>query len=356
MKQLIGVQYLRGLAALSVVWYHIVPNVVAQGAETPLLVALLPARVDVLFVISGFIIWTTTQRDGVQAWPWWKNRLMRIVPLYWLALVVVFLVRMGKGAPLPTPDEAWRSFLFVPATNSVTGEFTPFLGPGWTLNYEFFFYIVVAVSLLMPSRAQRVIFMLVLFGSLVALRKVADLKNPIHFRMTSPLFFEFMGGILLAWLYPKLADWKEAFRRLIGVAGVVSSLVVLWVLSFVVQGGPRTIKFGVPAVVLVFSVLLLDNWLRGQVIEPLRKLGDTSFSLYLSHPIAIELIFPILAAVGVTGVAQAGSAALVLCVVIGWMTYRWVEKPLLAALKPRSLARPSAVPAREQGAGAGGQG
>jgi exopolysaccharide production protein ExoZ len=340
MKQLIGVQYLRGLAALSVVWYHIVPNVVAKEAMTPYLTALLPARVDVLFVISGFIIWTTTQRSTVEAWPWWRNRLIRIVPLYWLALVTVLAVRFVKSAPLPTPDEAWKAFLFVPATNSVTGEFTPFLGPGWTLNYEFFFYIVVAISLLLPARAHRVVFMLTLFGSLVALRSLADIKNPIQYRMTSPLFFEFMGGVLLAWLYPKLEHWKESYRRMLGFAGAASSLMVLWTLTFLVRSGPRTVKFGVLAMLLVFSALLLDNWLRGHLIEPLRKLGDTSFSLYLSHPIVIEIVFPVFAAAGITGAVPAGGAALAVCMLVGLLTYRWVETPLLAGLKSRIPPRP----------------
>src|SRR3712207_3507791 len=54
--------------------------------------------VDIFFVISGFIMWVTSaRRRGLTGAQFMKNRIVRIVPLYWM--ISLFVVAVALIAP-----------------------------------------------------------------------------------------------------------------------------------------------------------------------------------------------------------------------------------------------------------------
>src|SRR4051812_41404716 len=78
------------------------------------------------------------------------RRLIRIVPLYWLfTLLLVALYALAPGglhSTVISPETLTKSLLFVPHYSlGHPGEIWPILVPGWTLNYEMFFYLVFAL-------------------------------------------------------------------------------------------------------------------------------------------------------------------------------------------------------------------
>src|SRR5215471_1422417 len=89
-----NVQFLRAVAAMLVVVHHLQAMVNANyGTEWSSRFGTF--GVDVFFVISGFIMFYTnrTMRRGAREFI--SNRLLRIVPLYWLAtfaMVALFLI------------------------------------------------------------------------------------------------------------------------------------------------------------------------------------------------------------------------------------------------------------------------
>jgi exopolysaccharide production protein ExoZ len=87
--KLASVQYLRAVAALLVVAYH--TNNMGLLRPHFTILGFGGYGVDLFFVISGFIITVTTARDtspGV----FFRKRLIRIVPLYWLVTFVYVLI------------------------------------------------------------------------------------------------------------------------------------------------------------------------------------------------------------------------------------------------------------------------
>ncbi|WP_181878017.1 acyltransferase family protein [Janthinobacterium lividum] len=117
------------------------------------------AGVDLFFIISGFImVYTTRDNDGSfqYFYSYMVKRISRIVPvymvltlIYWTAMLIASDVvgsEFGYGL-----KDVIKSLLFYPL-NVVSGE-PPNLGaavlyPGWTLNYEMYFYLVFGASLL----------------------------------------------------------------------------------------------------------------------------------------------------------------------------------------------------------------
>jgi hypothetical protein len=61
---ILPIQYLRGIAAISVVLYHVLGR--PDGLEVATSLAdFIPSGVDLFFVISGFIMWVTTAHKAV---------------------------------------------------------------------------------------------------------------------------------------------------------------------------------------------------------------------------------------------------------------------------------------------------
>jgi exopolysaccharide production protein ExoZ len=152
--KLFALQLLRAVAATGVVISHVrydflhhfglpdgLPGFINAGA----------AGVDLFFVISGFVMVYSSEtlfgRDRA-ATIFLVRRVARIVPLYWLmsALMIAYVAARGFAASDASPTQAVLSFLFIPYPRP-SGEMSPVYGVGWTLNYEMFFYAVLALCL-----------------------------------------------------------------------------------------------------------------------------------------------------------------------------------------------------------------
>src|SRR5689334_19701485 len=111
-KEIVGVQYLRGLAALAVVVDHSGITVATpKYFGTVIGGGLLnhgASGVDLFFLISGFII-TATSLDAdwqpkVKLGAFFGRRFIRIVPLMWIAIVSYAVLKfLGRGGFDPQP-------------------------------------------------------------------------------------------------------------------------------------------------------------------------------------------------------------------------------------------------------------
>lgn len=334
MNTLIGLQYLRGFAASLVAVYHLIPKLLGPQTPEPFWLGVMAGGVDVFFVISGFIIWLTASRATVSPGEWWKSRLIRIVPMYWLALIVTLVLILVRGTPdaYPYPSEVIRAFLFIPVRSHITGGFEPYFTPGWSLNYEFLFYAVVALTLFLRRPLVRLAVIAVFFTALVACRKFINPEDAIQFRLTSPLYFEFLAGIAISLALPKLRQYR--FMPVLGALAVVASVAFcLFISPRLYPNSARIVFFGVPAILLTAGVVMLEPLWKRWPVAALKLIGDASYSIYLSHSLFINLVF---AALGSFVTAQPVIGSLVTMVAIyagGIAVYHLIEKPLLNAMR-----------------------
>jgi exopolysaccharide production protein ExoZ len=121
------------------------------------------AGVDIFFIISGFVMVISSRRlaDRPDAWLiFLRHRVVRIVPLYWLLTTVkIFaVVVLGRVVLRTVLDFNFvaGSYLFLPVTDSA-GHFRPVLPVGWTLTYEFLFYLLFAAALAMRVDFLRIV-------------------------------------------------------------------------------------------------------------------------------------------------------------------------------------------------------
>ncbi|KAK0341504.1 hypothetical protein LTR94_026084, partial [Friedmanniomyces endolithicus] len=189
----LGIQYARALAAIGVLGFHAAQRAgidFAAGAR----------GVDLFFVISGFIMWTIGARSqSVSAFL--LARVKRIVPLYWLATAfMIFAALLGLFPTLReqlTLPHIAASLFFWPHYAPGSGQIWPVLVPGWTLNYEMFFYAVFALAICLPERL-RVWAMTLTMVVLVVLGELVRPTSAWLVTYTNPLLLEFIAGIWIA--------------------------------------------------------------------------------------------------------------------------------------------------------------
>jgi len=325
---ILPIQYLRAVAALMVVWAH-------AAGQQPWIKPLLPFKfgllgVDLFFVISGFIIvvtgWNATPAQFI------RRRIIRLVPLYWLLTLALLLVAWIAPHLLrstqPGVGHVVQSLLFIPHENpGHPGRFWPLLVPGWTLNYEMFFYAVFALALAIGRHWA----LIVLSGLVAARAWFGPFANPYVDFYTQPLLFAFIVGGVLGRI------WLAR-----GAAPVLASLwlfgagVALVVLDHDIYS--RTLGFG-----LLLYGCLAWRWENRLLYE----LGDTSYSLYLTHVFTLGVVRVIWGRLGFEGWGPAVvymAFALAASAGTAWLVYRFVEVPLLAALKRSTATTPFSLP------------
>ena len=281
-----SIQYLRGFAAFAVVLFHAfqwtnVAGLTATDFPTG------AAGVDVFFVISGFVMWVTTDRDPPKPLEFLRRRAVRVLPPYWLftllaAALALTLPRMFQDVRFSTGNLI-LSMLLIPHLDPA-GDAFPLLKPGWTLCYEAAFYLIFAIGLLFASKG-RIIYLIL---ALVTISVLGMLSKWASVLLANPLMLEFLGGVFLAalWRAGKLGSLRRG-----------ASLAVLALACFVVlqtldyrDYDWRPLFWGVPAAILVAGAVDAEAARGLWNILPLKLLGDASFPIYLCHPLVIEAL------------------------------------------------------------------
>jgi exopolysaccharide production protein ExoZ len=276
-QMLFSIQALRGLAAVMVVLFH------ASSFEIG------SAGVDIFFVISGFIMLHTNRDDFGRAGApvlFFKRRIARIVPLYWLFTVAVYRPK------LVTLSTLVGSLFFVPVRNP-DGLMRTVLQSGWTLDFEMFFYVVFAVALWQPRKLGLPLIFAAL-SCFVLLGITIKPSQAAFIYWTNPLLLEFMFGLAIALLYQHGIRLSSALGLgLIAVGALVLAAFQLtgYPTPNRVYAGDLAILWGAPAAIIVGGAALSDSGKPANGCwRPAQILGDASYSIYLSHLITLGLL------------------------------------------------------------------
>jgi exopolysaccharide production protein ExoZ len=344
--QLLSIQYLRAIAALSVLVTHTL-----QWPLHELNMYLLKTGrmgVEIFFVISGFII-TTIAGDGrFNPRVFLARRAHRIVPTYWSATLLITVLAIALPSQfrttVPTIEGFLKSLLFIPSLEPKA----PLLLLGWTLNFEVFFYLVFA-SLFFLTSGVRTIVLLGFFALLVGIGQFATGLTHVEAIYTSPSLIGFCLGTILAQAYRLgwVAWLGEHLPRAL-VAAPFCLLLAFYVIDWdSADSIPLWKHVLMSFCALSIGLLALHRETQNQVahLKPLHYLGDASYSIYLFHIFAVAGIWAVAKRlfdvqqplIYVMGAAIAMLAGLV----FGLLCHHYIERPMLAAGTTRSRVAPA---------------
>lgn len=328
---LVQLQYLRAIAALMVVYFHSVLQIgnVSAASDQPFPL-FGECGVDLFFILSGFVMWLTTAGRSLSPGEFYRRRLTRIVPLYWLvtlaaALIALLVPSLLKSTRFDGPH-ILASLFFIPWLNpSIENgtEIMPLVVPGWTLNYEMYFYLIFGALLLLPERARAI----ALFGVLALVTGFCHLFPEVTAARfySNTIVFEFVAGVFLAEAYLKgrLLPRAAALPLIaIGLGGMVAA-------DLLDLEPYRALSFGLPAMLAVYGAVSLD-WAGVPGLGWLRAIGDASYSLYLTHIFVLagaRVVFLHLPE-GLRSPAVFLALALGISIVVAMLVYRLFERPV----------------------------
>lgn len=332
-----SIQFLRAAAALMVVWYHASFFANKFGGYTFSVTNGGAAGVDIFFVISGFIITYVTRANTMSPLDFMVRRIIRIAPPYWLytSITVAILLSMPSAfAHLKFDGQhVLFSYLMLLSANNA-GAIGTVLGVGWSICYEFYFYLLFAMFMFVPKRHA-------LFGMsfvivLGAILKYFVASPPLFSVALSALPLEFLAGCLLAKLYIRgifLPKMSAIIAIVMGFTGIYWAGAIEVVTAE--ADSWRVLYFGLPAVFLVAGFLSLEGLGLAKFPKFVTGIGDASYSLYLSHQ------FVMLAVIKAWKLAHLSDylpvwvllfTATAVSVCAARLAYAWFEKPVTAWL------------------------
>lgn len=362
-RRLDHIDGLRGLAALLVLYQHLAEYCAAGAAPGSWaqwhLDALFTycdlgkAGVVAFFAISGFIVPYSFVGERPQA-GFVLSRFFRLYPAYWLSLAAAVILLPLLGLPA---FAAKQVLVNVTMLQELLGQ-KDVLGVYWTLLIELLFYgsCMAAFNwgiLRSPSRIAVVVGLLLVLALIGALVRGAGYGGvPVGL----PLYLALMwcgAGVRLVVLERVPGDGRWS---LVSLALLVVAIPLVWGVAFDDHSHKESVLADVSAFYLGLAAFLLCvkcvQW-RVFARPWLVYVGGISYSIYLFHPLALELGRVVSLSVGGRGGFAAQATQIGVTLLAIWLTahavQRCVEAPaiklgkrLVQRLNQKRLGKPNA--------------
>ncbi|EXS72005.1 hypothetical protein BF95_10715 [Sphingobium sp. Ant17] len=327
-RRLSGIQVGRGIAALAVVLTHSIVHPYPGIFQAAHLFGLY--GVTLFFVISGYIMVISTGDKTFRPGIFIRNRLRRIVPLYWAVIFITALLSLILPTIFRTTEFSLpliiKSMLFIPYYSPGDGTITPFVKLGWTLNFEMFFYVCFAVTYALTGSA-RAILLSVFFISLVLLGLFINSDN-VYFKFYTRIdILGFVAGVWLAVMAGKTQSLAKSHLVIMGLISLAIGVGLL-VLNSLIPKSSWT-QVGLIAVCAMQVAFLAESPRFGWSIPRFFEVaGDASYSVYLFHMFGVGIgtiaLFKIFPGLPVLGIAL----SVILGTAVGIMVYHLLEAPM----------------------------
>jgi exopolysaccharide production protein ExoZ len=329
------IQWLRLFAASFVVVFHSVFYVSTHGGQLPRDAAYYFGELSQLgiltfYAISGFVITSSVQRRTSSDFLW--LRFLRIYPGFWLAVALVIALNCMVFGRF-----AWNRGTIFGLTLLPLGDVPRPLSVEWTLVYEIFFYVLIA--LLWKFRSNRILggfcvawAVAITVGAVVAPSWGTSLTPTFPGIALSAYNYAFIGGVLTFYIHRRLN---------LSLARTLFLLVPGFAIAgeFFLQTEWRLLCVSLAATCLVAGAARVALDRDASKDSVLTQWGDASYGLYLVHNAIIALVFNSLIAVrevhwlvGILGLFAVGMGTGIL--------YGQLEHRLYGLLKSRFARAP----------------
>lgn len=287
---------LRFFAAAEVVIFHLAPVRPGEAGPDGLLSGLASgghAAVTFFFVLSGFVLSYVhageTEQVGcnVSTATFWRLRLARIVPAYYLALLLAVPVALQTALPLQAAD--WSLAAGVSVLLFVQAWWPPYAGfwnfPAWSLSVECFFYALFPWLARVLARCPAGLVLASAYALTVVLGACRTELLPSTSASVFPLLHLplFVAGMAMARLYlfgPTLSANTHAMMLGAGVC----LLTVIFGAAAVLPSWTR----GATTLVPIFALVIFGAAGASSVFPWLTRpslllLGEASYAIYILH-------------------------------------------------------------------------
>lgn len=344
---LYSLQYLRGIASILVVLYHArgdLNGIYGTVNFGDILFSNGYVGVDLFFIISGFVIMLSTEKDN-SCISFTIKRFFRLYPAY-LACLVITVLLFNK----PIDFSLLKAIFFI---NENINDTPPWFGytivfTAWTLMYEIIFYIYFTISMALSKKYRDVVCSFLMICAMASIyiftesefsfsgysavlidSRIGPFGDLLRV-LSSPMFIEFSVGMLIYRIYK--SNVLSTATNLSTLLFFVSISAFAFFYFTGKNGGHGIIAGGMYSSLLLLGLVMYEKTHKIKKIKPLYYLGDISYSLYLTHPIIINMLsFGI---VSVFSYSEGGGiinliTIMSISVVLSTILYIFIEKPFV---------------------------
>ena len=345
-----------GLVVFNVYQFCNVDHFLYRGTPAYTILNSLDAMVPWLFVLSAFLLFEPIARTAINgphllaARGFLTRRAIRLLPLYYLAITVVWFTRQS------TLPGDWRDLAEHLTFTQVFDEKRIFytIGPAWAISVEVLFCLLIAALMFglklacgrLTGRRQRIS---ILTAAISLLGAISLAWNAWSFSVahqpTTAAFTTWFGpvsnladfaiGMALGLVFAIRGDLRtvspggRSLLRLAGVAILCAAFATRQANTWTGVYFPTSCALGFGCLIAAAVLGPPDRWSRALSLRPLTWLGGISYSIYVWHePIMLALnhandliqqsygAFPTDVMVIVT-----------VSVIAGWLSYLLVQRP-----------------------------
>jgi peptidoglycan/LPS O-acetylase OafA/YrhL len=295
MNRIHTLDYLRGGAALGIMFFHYLSWTLGEFESDTLLGRIGVYGVSIFYILSGLTLYHV-YKDNLgfnlnQLTSFFRKRIFRIFPLLWLVtLSTIFLFKSNPN---------WVDIFLNLSGLFGVFKWSTYLATGtWSIGNEISFYLFFPFFLWVLNKSKigtlifsSLVFCIYLFFAFYVLDNKQTLSQNWH-EYVNPLnqLFLFASGMLVGYLYGK-SDKNNVLYFLILIIGLLIFAL------FPVKGNSINIVTGLNRIVFTLASLFICigfyklEWQMPQILHtPLKKLGDASYSVYLLHPLLYAIV------------------------------------------------------------------
>lgn len=314
MTKRIGIEAVRSLAVVSVVLYHLNPELFPNGY----------LGVDAFFVVSGFLVSGMLETQSIMQF--FMRRFMRLAPAALTITLLVVILSTVIDPPYITKDIGQAALSqAVYATNILyyfkLDYFNPFheqspLRHLWSLSLEEQFYLVLPIVFaLFRARLLRII--VGILGLLSLVLYLTESDQLYAFYMPHMRAWQLILGVILFQLKLNFGPIRWAPLALIPMGFALLS--------------SAPVPLALPVALVSTCFLVLSNWDQKNW-GIVTAIGALSYSIYLVHQPIVYYVQTYLGSTSMTTFLILGATALG-----AWALHQWIEEPLRRNFKRRAL-------------------
>lgn len=317
---------LRLFAATEVIADHYYQHLNLPISELALKLLYLFPGVPVFFIISGYLISGSFERNSSYR-DYFTNRALRIFPGLWCCVIVTIVVFTITGVNFLNKETiAWLpsqlvGFIYTPSF-LINYGFGSYNGSLWTIPVELQFYILLPILYFLFNRGQltRWLFVLIaLFTAIFlfshAIENIRGFKK-IFWHSFLPNFYLFLFGVLLQRL--QVYKWKMIYNK--GLYWLLACLSFFSIFYHYTETPVYAIFYNI---ILAFSLVSIAYTLPDMAKKLLRK-NDISYGIYIYHGLILTVVVQ-LKLVSHINLLMVIAASYML----GYLSWKLIERPFI---------------------------
>ncbi|ADL49879.1 acyltransferase family protein [Clostridium cellulovorans] len=293
-----SLDWLRGLAALSIMLYHLYSWEVAPLYADSLLGRFGIYAVSIFFILSGLsmaIVYSDFIKDIKTAIAFLIRRIFRIWPLLWVVTTFNFIINIKSGFSTE------QIFVYIANITTIFGFIKPeaYISTGaWSIGNEMVYY-VITIIIIMAYRRKKLYGNILFVASLIIGYLFAfKFLNPnmelakqwiIYINPFNNLFF-YIGGIAIYYNLKRI-DFNKYFNN-------ISLCVAMGLFNFIPVCGNQIfittsiwrVVFSALSFIIVIGFYKLKLDMPKFIGKPFELFGIATFGVYLIHPVVYYVI------------------------------------------------------------------